>query len=220
MENKARFLGSLAAAGCNVSNACNAAGISRATYYGWIKNDPDFAASVGALRDALIDHVEDCLMQQIEGGNTTATTFFLKCQGRKRGWNANAAPVENVTAVIDAAETQRLKDDAKARLVDAVREAGGSPVVFSFQIEMAAALYVQAVQLMKYLAARGDVVANDRTREGLQRQHIDPHFAALMSVARRLQELLRGLGLNSDSKPVKADDDFFARLNELNDADK
>ncbi|MGM9746214.1 MAG: hypothetical protein ACI30H_04570 [Paludibacteraceae bacterium] len=71
---------------CNISRACAATSIDRKTFYNWIKGDDDFKNRVDELNEQTIDAVESALMQQIKDGNTTATIFFLKTKGKKRGY--------------------------------------------------------------------------------------------------------------------------------------
>ena len=42
----------------HISNSCDAANISRATYYKWLKDDDEFKESVDASWEGLVDHVE------------------------------------------------------------------------------------------------------------------------------------------------------------------
>jgi len=69
-----------------VSQACRIVGIDRGTHYNWLKNDEDYAKAVEALEDVTIDFAETQLHKQIKDGNTTATIFFLKTQGKRRGY--------------------------------------------------------------------------------------------------------------------------------------
>ena len=65
-----------------VEIACKRAGIGRATYYRWLKKDPDFAKncrealtlSTGAVNDI----AEAKLITAIQEGNMTAISFWLR----------------------------------------------------------------------------------------------------------------------------------------------
>lgn len=70
----------------NVSKSCTAAGIARETFYRWLDEDPDFAKAVEEVNETNIDMVESALFQQINDGNVTATIFYLKTKGKKRGY--------------------------------------------------------------------------------------------------------------------------------------
>lgn len=70
----------------NVSIACQQANIGRGTYYYWMKGNPSFKKNVENLKEGMIDFAESKLMQEIKNGNTTAILFFLKTQGKERGY--------------------------------------------------------------------------------------------------------------------------------------
>jgi hypothetical protein len=69
-----------------VTSACKSVGIARQTHYEWMKEDADYKAAVDELSDVAIDFAESQLHKQIKEGNSTATIFFLKTKGKKRGY--------------------------------------------------------------------------------------------------------------------------------------
>jgi len=69
-----------------VTTACKNVGINRTTHYAWMEQDPHYAAAVSDIKEVAIDVVESELHKQIKEGSTTATIFFLKTQGKKRGY--------------------------------------------------------------------------------------------------------------------------------------
>jgi len=69
-----------------VTASCKAVGVDRATFYRYVNSDPEFAAEVKAMDDFVLDFAESSLHKQIREGNTTATIFFLKTKGKKRGY--------------------------------------------------------------------------------------------------------------------------------------
>tara|TARA_R110001632_G_scaffold204002_1_gene327418 strand:+ start:138 stop:491 length:354 start_codon:yes stop_codon:yes gene_type:complete len=69
-----------------VTVACKSADVPRSTYYKWLKSDEEFAASVKDIENIALDFGESQLHKQIGLGNTSATIFFLKTKGRKRGY--------------------------------------------------------------------------------------------------------------------------------------
>ena len=85
-KKQLRFLSALSDAAGNVSVACKSSGVeSRTTYYRWLQN-PDFANAAEAIKDESIDYVESKLMKAISEDNITAIIFYLKTQGKKRGY--------------------------------------------------------------------------------------------------------------------------------------
>lgn len=109
----------------NVSASCEYAGISRQTYYRWIRSptrtNQRFRSKIENLRakDRLVDLVESRLIQKINDGDTTAIIFVLKAKGRERGWSdvkETGKPDELNNAAEQAVRAYRLwlKDNPRA----------------------------------------------------------------------------------------------------------
>lgn len=69
-----------------VTTACKSVGISRKTYYQYLKEDADFANDVKEIENVSLDFAESQLHKQIQEGSTAATIFLLKTKGKKRGY--------------------------------------------------------------------------------------------------------------------------------------
>lgn len=69
-----------------VTTAAKSVGIDRSTHYKWMESDPDYKAAVDSIADIALDFAESQLHQQIKDKDTTATIFFLKTKGKKRGY--------------------------------------------------------------------------------------------------------------------------------------
>lgn len=69
-----------------VTVACKSANIPRSTYYKWLSEDKEFAKAVKDIENIALDFGESQLHKQIGDGNTSATIFFLKTKGKKRGY--------------------------------------------------------------------------------------------------------------------------------------
>jgi hypothetical protein len=69
-----------------VTTACKIVKIERNTHYRWIREDEDYKAAVIGIEDMAIDFAESKLHNQISKGDTTATIFYLKTKGKKRGY--------------------------------------------------------------------------------------------------------------------------------------
>jgi hypothetical protein len=69
-----------------VTTACNQVGIARKTHYEWYKEDEDYQKSVDDISDVALDFAESMLHKQIQDKDTTATIFYLKTKGKKRGY--------------------------------------------------------------------------------------------------------------------------------------
>lgn len=69
-----------------VTTAAKTAGIARSTHYQWMQDDEEYKKAVEDLSDVALDFAESKLFKSIEGGSDTATIFFLKTKGKKRGY--------------------------------------------------------------------------------------------------------------------------------------
>jgi hypothetical protein len=69
-----------------ITTACKTADVGRTQFYEWLKTDKDFKSEVDNIKNIALDFAESQLHKQIQEGNTTATIFFLKTQGKKRGY--------------------------------------------------------------------------------------------------------------------------------------
>lgn len=85
-RRKAKLLKALAESKGIVAYACEAAGITRKTYYEWLKIDDDFKQKAEDITEATLDRVEAKLLEAINDDNITAIIFYLKTKGRNRGY--------------------------------------------------------------------------------------------------------------------------------------
>ena len=69
-----------------VTVACKSVDVPRSTYYKWLNEDEEFAKEVKDIENIALDFGESQLHKQIGDGNTSATIFFLKTKGKKRGY--------------------------------------------------------------------------------------------------------------------------------------
>ena len=72
--------------GCNVSAMCIAIGCTRASFYKWIKKDPNLEEMINEANESIIDFAESKLIEHISNGDVTSLIFFLKTKGKKRGY--------------------------------------------------------------------------------------------------------------------------------------
>ena len=96
-----------------VTTACKIVDCNRSTFYKYYNNDQDFKASVDELQNLTLDFAESQLHQQIKDGNTTATIFYLKTKGKKRGY-IERREVEMTAEV----STSKLSPEAKQKIDD------------------------------------------------------------------------------------------------------
>ncbi len=100
-----------------VTTACKIVGCARSTFYKYYKDDQDFRASVDELENLTLDFVESKLHKQIENDNTTATIFYLKTKGKKRGY-IERKEVEMTAEV----STSKLSNEARKKIDDILND--------------------------------------------------------------------------------------------------
>lgn len=221
-EKKARFLESLKAAGGIIYAACENCGISRSTYYRWRAEDPDFMQGVEEVMEAQIDFVESKLMGLIRSGDTTATIFYLKTKGRKRGYSekvpvpgaeAQAATSRAALPAADSESREAVEKRARNKkdyIIKLLKRQGKYTPELSLQAGLAARLLVHADMLAVELFGSGYRPVNvEISREGNERQIVNPLEKAYLDAVRESQRALRALGMNTDAKERKAEDDSF-----------
>ena len=73
-----------------VSHAVKIANISRAIHYVWMNEDPEYKNAIEELEEVTLDLAEHQLHKAILKGNLTATMFYLRTKGKKRGYTWRA----------------------------------------------------------------------------------------------------------------------------------
>ena len=85
-HNKKALLDALEKSLGVVTTACKNVGIGRTTFYTYYKEDEEFKKLVDDISNVALDFAESQLHQQIGDGNASATIFYLKTKGKKRGY--------------------------------------------------------------------------------------------------------------------------------------
>src|SRR6187551_1816238 len=91
-STRQKFLDAFETTCGNVSASCEYAGISRQTYYRWLRSltavNIQFRDRLSRIKpnDRLVDLAESRLIQKIAEGDIAAIIFTLKTKGRERGW--------------------------------------------------------------------------------------------------------------------------------------
>lgn len=223
MTKKETFIGNLKAAGGIICVACESTGISRSTYYDWYNRDESFRRKVEEVMEAQIDYVESKLMNLINAGDTTATIFYLKSKGKNRGWNERLnqqpKPIIAQPVVIEAIPN---KDDPKKigfndkiqekkdYITDLLNKQGKYTPELAMQVDIAAQLLVRCDKIGEEINADGYKAINvEISREGNNRESINPKEKLYLDLLQQAQKALRALGMNTDSKERKAGEDGF-----------
>ena len=100
----------------NVSKTCEMLGIGRTMFYEYYNNDLEFKSKIDDIKNIALDFVEDKLIGKIKEGDIVAILFYLKTQGKKRGY---VERVENEITiqqpvVIDWSEPIQEVEEVKA----------------------------------------------------------------------------------------------------------
>ena len=69
-----------------VTDACNTVGVSRKTYYHYLKTDTDFKEQIDDIENIALDFVEGKLFENIKKLDTASILFYMKTKGKKRGY--------------------------------------------------------------------------------------------------------------------------------------
>lgn len=69
-----------------IQPAADAVGISRQQVLVWRHKDPEFAKAFDEISEVALDFAESKLLKLIDGMDTTATIFYLKTKGKRRGY--------------------------------------------------------------------------------------------------------------------------------------
>jgi len=84
--NAKRMIEAIIEAEGYASKAAHILGISRATFYNWLKRFPTAKTALADVREERHEFVESKLMQAIKKSNLTAIIFYLKTQGKHLGY--------------------------------------------------------------------------------------------------------------------------------------
>lgn len=88
-----------------VQLVCERVGISRATYYRWVKEDSNFYAKVLASqqegREYINDALESRLIQLAKEGNITAIIYYLKYNHPRYSDSWSAIELKDIKAIVD-----------------------------------------------------------------------------------------------------------------------
>ena len=217
-QTKDRFIENLKKSGGIITTACERTKISNTTYYRWYREDKTFAEKVDAVNEEQIDHVESKLMELIESGDTTSTIFYLKTKGKKRGWSEKILPTEVQTPIPVATaltlppskEVTKKINSKKTYIIRLLKEQGKYTKELSMQVTLTAQLLVRTETLAdEILSDSHHAEEVELSREGHTRKSISPKEKLYLDFVQQSQRALRALGMNTDSKERKADNDVF-----------
>ncbi len=93
----------------NMAGAARALGVDRTTIWRFIKKHNELTDVLESMRETMLDNAETALSKAILAGESWAVCFFLKTQGRRRGYSTTgSSTVHPISAEIRQAEADLL----------------------------------------------------------------------------------------------------------------
>ena len=96
-----------------VTSACKLAGVTRPTFYNYLRDDPEFAEKIAEMPDVALDFVESKLFEQIRKNIPASTIFYLKTKGKNRGYVERNEVDMNVTTPINLTIEKTYDSDSE-----------------------------------------------------------------------------------------------------------
>lgn len=124
-RSKQQYIDAIIEANGLVTQAAKRLGVSHTAVLGMAERHPEVAEALRTAREKMLDVAESKLYQNIEANDNTAIIFYLKTQGKRRGYIERTE-----TVTIDIARLQEMTDEeleeVAARAGLAGRSAGHS----------------------------------------------------------------------------------------------
>lgn len=91
-----------------ITPACKEVGITRETFYRWLREDEEFKNKVEEINELQGDFVENQLFKKIKEGSERSILFYMKYKGKKRGYSDSIDVTTN---------GEKLSSDIKINIV-------------------------------------------------------------------------------------------------------
>ena len=85
-ETATRIIKAIAETNGLLTMAAKRAGVGHSTMSRYVQDFPSVKQAVADSKEAMLDFAENKLYQKIRDGDNTAIIFYLKCQGKARGY--------------------------------------------------------------------------------------------------------------------------------------
>lgn len=90
----------------NVAAIARSLGVNRSTVWARVQESSTLKAALEAARESMLDNAESVLYRKVLEGSTPELIFFLKTQGKRRGY----------TEKLEVAIEERVKEELGGRL--------------------------------------------------------------------------------------------------------
>lgn len=209
--------------------ACTNIGLNPRTFRQWMATDAEFRQAVEdaveIARDYRDDMAEKKLYENVEAGDVTSIIFYCKTRLKNRGYTekvlpqpqpeqAPAQPTLSEPQIVDgekiAASIQRKITAKKTYIVNLLKKQNKYTPELSMQVKIVAQLLVRTEILAEQIFDASHKPVNvELSREGNERESISPKEKLYLDLLTQSQKALRALGMNTDSRERKPDNDGF-----------
>lgn len=83
----------------NLAAIARSLGVSRQTVHNRINESPTLGKALAQARETMIDNAESSLYAKVLAGDITAIIFFLKTQGKRRGYSDSGESDRIIAAI-------------------------------------------------------------------------------------------------------------------------
>ena len=91
----------------NMAAAARTLGIDRTTIFRFVKKHPELTECIETMRETMLDNAETALNKAILSGESWAVCFYLKTQGRRRGYTTSTGSIIHpILAEVRQAESE------------------------------------------------------------------------------------------------------------------
>lgn len=210
--------------------ACTAIGLNPRTFRQWMAEDAEFRQAVDdaveIAREYRDEMAEKALYDLVEAKDTTAVIFYNKTRNKHKGYTERMLPQpkeepkQETPALPSAEEQQKISKAIKTKIqskktyiVQLLKKEGKYSSELSYQVTVAAQLLVRTEILAEEIFADSHKAVNvEISREGNTRESISPKEKLYLDLTAQTQKALRALGMNTDSKERKTDNDDFSKF--------
>lgn len=210
--------------------ACNALKVNPRTFRSWMTEDDEFRQAVSdaveIAREYRDDVAEQKLFGQVEAGDTTAIIFYCKTRLKNRGYSEKTLPQEIKQSALEQKTLPQSDIDIEAKVPAAIRKKITARKTYLIKLLKKQGKYTpelsMQVKIVAQLMVRTDLleaqVFNEKhkathiefSREGNERETASPKEKLYLDYLRQSQKALQALGMNTDSRERRTDNDGFS----------
>jgi hypothetical protein len=112
----AQIVEAIRASGAVIATAAKKVGMSRSALFHRIARTPKLIAVVEEVRESVLDLAESSLIRAITQGAPWATCFYLKCQGKNRGYSERSEVTGRDGTPVGVSAFEQMSDEQLRRI--------------------------------------------------------------------------------------------------------